>query len=173
MDEAARQAFETALRDGAYAVAWRYCCRLTASADDAQELLQDSIAHALPRFAQLRERDAFRGWLLAIVRTRHLMALRARRYCVPLEAELAAQLEAEPNPDTEAVLHALRSLPAPQRELLELFYIGDLSLTELSRVLGVPAAAAKHRLHRAREALRRAMTTQSGLAVSQQRPEEA
>jgi DNA-directed RNA polymerase specialized sigma24 family protein len=39
--------------------------------------------------------------------------------------------------------------------LLILFYIEGLSLAELGRVLNLPAIAVRHRLHRAREALRR------------------
>lgn len=146
--------FEDALRGEAYAAAWRYCCRLTRSAADAEELLQDSLAHALPRFGQLRDRLAFRAWLLAIVRTRFLAGLRRARRALPLEAELPAQLAAEPDPAAELVLAALRGLPAGPRELLELFYIEGLSLAELGRVLGIPAAAARHRLHRARQLLR-------------------
>lgn len=159
MDAAASRDFEQALRAGAYSAAWRYACRLTASADDARELLQDSLAHALTRFAQLRDPAAFKAWLLAIMRTRFLTALRARRPVVPLEGDLAGKLtvEQDTHPLGELVLGCLRALPAAQREVLELFYLEDLSLAELGRVLGVPAVAVRHRLHRAREALRRAV----------------
>lgn len=143
------------MRAGAYSAAWRYCCRLTANREDAEELLQDSLAHALPRYAQLRRSETFRGWLLAIVRTRFLTSLRQQRRVVPLEAELLDRLAADPEPEAELLLSALRGLPPAQRELLQLFYLEDLSLAELGRVLGVPAMAVRHRLHRAREALRR------------------
>jgi RNA polymerase sigma-70 factor (ECF subfamily) len=155
MDEIVRQEFEAALQAGAYAAAWRYSCRLTASADDARDLLQDSLAHALPRFVQLRDPVQFRSWLLSIVRTQFLMALRSKRLTVALETELVGQLAAEPDPAAELVLDGLRRLPAAQRELLELFYIEGLELAELGRVLHVPAIVARHRLHRARAALRR------------------
>jgi RNA polymerase sigma factor (sigma-70 family) len=169
--------FEDALRAGAYESAWRYCCRLTSTYEDAQDLLQESVGIALgqfsrlrdrarfkpwllaivrSRFLRLRDRARFKPWLLAIVRSRFLMQLRSRKLTVPLEEELVGQIEGESDPESEALLALLRALPASQREVLELFYLHDLSLRELGSVLGVPAIAARHRLHRAREALRRA-----------------
>jgi DNA-directed RNA polymerase specialized sigma24 family protein len=73
-----RQRFEDALRTGAYDNAWRYCCRLTASYEDAQDLLQDSLGHAVAQYARLRSRDSFRAWLLAIVRTRFVTGFTVR-----------------------------------------------------------------------------------------------
>lgn len=148
-------AFEVALRAGAYESAWRYCCRLTATSDDARDLLHDSLAHALRMYPRLRKGSSLRGWLLAIVRTQFLSGLRSKRLTVPLEDELLGQLEAPPDAEHELVLACLRGMPAAQRELLELFYIEDLSLAELGTVLGIPAVAARHRLHRARESLRK------------------
>jgi len=154
LEQTRSSGFEAALRDGAYESAWRYCCRLCRSYEDAQDLLQESLAHALSRFGVLRERESFRAWLLAIVRTQFLRALRRQHGSLPLTGEELEQLSTL-EPDGELVLAALRLLPAAQHELLTLFYIEGLSLAELGTVLGVPVIAARHRLHRAREALRR------------------
>jgi RNA polymerase sigma-70 factor (ECF subfamily) len=158
--ETSSQRFETALRAGAYAAAWRYCCRLCSSYEAAQDLLQDSLAHALQRFDTLREQDSFRAWLLAVVRTQFLSALRRQRLSLPLSGEELERLST-PAPEDELVLAGLRLLPAAQRELLALFYIEGLSLAELGRVLGLPTVAVRHRLHRAREALRRKVRQES------------
>jgi RNA polymerase sigma-70 factor (ECF subfamily) len=154
VDAETTRAFEAALRGGAYGAAWRYCCRLTRSLEEAEDLLQDSLAHALPRFGGLRDRMAFCAWLLAIVRTRFLSAVRARKLAVVAEGELAGRLAVQHGPDEQLVLESLCSLTPGQRECLELFYLEGLSLAELGRVLGIPAVAARHRLHRARGALR-------------------
>jgi RNA polymerase sigma-70 factor (ECF subfamily) len=155
LEDANHAAFTAALAEGAQATAWRYCCRLRISLADAEDLFQDSLGQAWASFGRLRNRAAFKPWLLSIVRRRHLMDLRQRRLATPAEDELVAPLVAEPDPQAELVLAGLRQLPAPQREALELFYIEGLNLAELGLVLGVPAIAARHRLHRAREALRR------------------
>jgi RNA polymerase sigma-70 factor, ECF subfamily len=162
------QRFEDALRAGAYQAAWRYCCRLTTSYEDAQDLLQDSVGHAYRRFGALRDAGRFKAWLLAIVRSRFLSQLRSRKLTVPLEEELLGQIETGEGGDDEVLAH-LRLLPPAQREALELFYIEGLSLAELGSVLGIPAVAARHRLHRAREALRRKVKESAELALGPRR----
>jgi hypothetical protein len=62
----------------------------------------------------------------------------------------------------ERLLHALRALPVEQQLVLELHYWEDLSPTELAEVLDIPAATARTRLFRARQALRAQMETQAG-----------
>jgi RNA polymerase sigma factor (sigma-70 family) len=158
VDDSHKQ-FEDWLRAGAYDSAWRYCCRLTSSYEDAQDLLQESVGIAFRKHARLRDASRFRSWLLAIVRSRFLMQLRSRRLTVPLEEELLGQVETLSEGAEELLAH-MRQLPVAQREVLELFYFEGLSLEELGRVLAVPEIAARHRLHRAREALRRSVQGQ-------------
>jgi RNA polymerase sigma factor (sigma-70 family) len=55
----------------------------------------------------------------------------------------------------ESLTPVLTLLPPPQQEILSLFYLEGLSLAETGMVLGIPARAAKQRLFRAREALKR------------------
>lgn len=56
--------------------------------------------------------------------------------------------------DAQYLLEALRSLPAPQREVIELVAVDQLSLTEAARVLDIRDGTARVRYHRARRALR-------------------
>ena len=48
----------------------------------------------------------------------------------------------------------LVELPAPEREVLILFYLQDLSLDDCAQVLEIPAGTVKSRLFRARRLLR-------------------
>ena len=57
----------------------------------------------------------------------------------------------------DAVRCAVEALPPLQREALILFEYDDLSLEEISAVVGVELAAVKSRLHRARVGLRRTL----------------
>jgi len=149
-------AFETALTDEAYAAAWRMCRRLARSPQDAEDLLQDGLTHAFTRFDQLRDQARFKGWLLSIIRTRHLDGLRRERSRPQATVELPDLADASATEplglDTAA---ALARLPQSQQELLSLFYIDGLNLSETGQVLGIRPQVVRQRLYRARQALRR------------------
>ena len=152
-DAMLRSRFEEALGGEAYAAAWRYALRLAGRREDAEDLLQDSLLHAYVKFRQLRNPDAFRGWLMSIVRTRFL-ARRRKFSPVTLETppEGPADAGRTPTPDEEAAADALRRLPETQGEILSLFYIDGLSLRETGAVLGISERTAKQRIFRARKA---------------------
>lgn len=56
--------------------------------------------------------------------------------------------------DAQHLLEALRSLPEPQREVIELVAVDQLTLTEAAHVLKIRDGTARVRYHRARRALR-------------------
>jgi RNA polymerase sigma factor (sigma-70 family) len=58
----------------------------------------------------------------------------------------------------EAVRLAVEALPVLQREVVVLFEFEDLPLDEIARIVGAETGAVKSRLHRARQALRKALT---------------
>lgn len=59
-----------------YSALWRWCCRLSARREDAEDLLQETLALAFSRLAQLRDEALVKGWLFAIARNLHLSRLR-------------------------------------------------------------------------------------------------
>jgi RNA polymerase sigma factor (sigma-70 family) len=154
--EAQWQQFEQLLEAGAYDSAWRYCCLLARTREDAQDLLSDALAQALRSFGQLRDAASFRGWLLSIVRSRFLNGERRRR-TERRHGEQLARIHAPVHSDPLAaqVALALEALPSDQRLPLTLFYLEGLSLRETARALGLGPAALQSRLHRARAALKR------------------
>ncbi len=167
---AEEQRFARLLDSAVYALAWRYACRLAPSYTDAQDLLQEALAHAIVRLGQLRDDTAFRGWLLSIVRTRHLMAQRSRLRRLQAEARLAAQsaaqwtIEAAPDPRGAKLAAALHRLPSEQRQLLCLHYLEGIAAPELAQIYGISRAAVEQRLHRGRLELRRILGAASAPA---------
>jgi RNA polymerase sigma-70 factor (ECF subfamily) len=156
--------FEHVLTPAIMEVAWRYSCRLCRTREDAEDLLQEALAHALARFSQLRDLTRFKSWLMSIVRTQFLMQQRrntAEKFTVyDREQDIGhslADLASGPNADPLADITAasLSQLPAEQREILSLFYLDGLSLQEAGQVLGISTGAVRSRLYRARGALRR------------------
>jgi RNA polymerase sigma-70 factor (ECF subfamily) len=62
---------------------------------------------------------------------------------------------AEKKDEWEQVQRAVSSLPLPQRVVIVLYYLNDLSLQEISEILEVPVGTVKSRLHYGRLALKR------------------
>ena len=61
-----------------------------------------------------------------------------------------------------AIMSAVRSLPAAEREVMLLVAWEQLTPAEAARALGVPQGTARSRLHRARRALRQALSERDG-----------
>ena len=69
--------------------------------------------------------------------------------------------ETNPAEPRSAALTALLRLPIDQQEVLSAHYLEGLSLDEVALMLSISPAAAKSRLARARDALRRELARQS------------
>jgi RNA polymerase sigma-70 factor (ECF subfamily) len=148
---------------------WTYVRRLVGEEDGAREVLQDAWLRILRGIARLRDGAKLRAWLFGIVR-RTLMDRLRSEYSRAGEVELG-DLDPADEPagggvegwsDREADLQALEvglgRLPLLEREVLALFYLRELSLSEVAETLGVPVGTVKSRLFRARHRLRREMS---------------
>jgi RNA polymerase sigma-70 factor (ECF subfamily) len=152
-----RERFEQLLDSECYACAWGYARRLSeqggGTRHDAEDLLQEALAHAWRGLPGLRDAGRFKPWLFAIIRRRYLTRRSRQR---PLQAldELPALPGPEADPLQRELLEALARLPEAPRELLSLFYLHGLSMQETAEVLGLAPGAVHMRLARARERLR-------------------
>ena len=70
--------------------------------------------------------------------------------------------QVELNDTWAQVQQALSSLPLPQRVVVVLYYINDLSLQEISDILEIPVGTVKSRLHYGRQALKEHLALLSG-----------
>ncbi|MBN2082748.1 RNA polymerase sigma factor [bacterium] len=163
--------FDACLAEHVYQAAWRYAWQLCRVAEDAEDLLQEALAHAWLSFPQLRDPARFKGWLLRIVRTRFLM--RKRRGGIETTdsdpADWAGTKGQHPAADPYGGLPpelatAVLDLAPALREVVELFYLHSLSSVEIGAVLSIRPAAVKVRLHRARLVLSRALAPGGRLA---------
>lgn len=135
--------------------------RVTGDPDAADELTQEVWLRVMQGIGRLREAARFRSWLFGIAH-RVLMDRLRLRYGAAVDADadpaLIEDAHGDPSGDRESaardVARGLDRLPSIEREVLTLFYLDDLSLAELSQVLGVPVGTVKSRLFRARNLLR-------------------
>ncbi|MFB3881789.1 MAG: sigma-70 family RNA polymerase sigma factor [Armatimonadota bacterium] len=134
------------------------CLKLVHDASAAEDLAQEALLTAFQKLGQLRDPSRFRPWLGAIALNACRMHLRA----LASRPEQAIPLEGLPDsPDRDApplgVDEALGRLDPASSRLLRLAYVIGLSEAEIADALSLSAAAAKSRLHRARQRLRKEM----------------
>jgi len=123
-----------------------------------EDAVQEAAVKAWRKLDRLRPGSDMRPWFLAIVANecRNVLRSRWRRSVVALDSDrlAAGQLEdaAVTEHDTRRALMALRY---KDRLVVVLHFYLDLPVEDLARVLDISPAAAKARLYRAIEHLRR------------------
>jgi len=140
----------------------RYCARMTGSAVDGEDVLQDALLKALHARAEGIEVENLGGWLLRIAHNTSLDFLRqrARSNVVPLTEEI--EDAAMPEPDILMVgFQTFLQLPELQRCAVILKDVLGHSVEEAAEIAGCSPAAAKSALQRGRAALR-ALAGQAG-----------
>jgi RNA polymerase sigma factor (sigma-70 family) len=126
------------------------CCAI--ALDRGEDAMQETLITVLRNLPTLREPAALRAWVRRIaVRQSLRMVSGERAYSV---AEVP-EVPSVPDLDTTIdVRSALAKLSPPQRAVLVLRDLEDLSERETAEALGVPEGTVKSGLHRARESFR-------------------
>jgi len=115
--------------------------------EDAEDAVQEAICAAYAGRGSLRDPARFRPWILKILVNKCYEFCRKRRTTVDL-ADIQDFLPA-PAADQAERLSLWQAVMA-----LTLFYYEDLSIREISAVLGISEAAVKTRLSRGRSRLK-------------------
>lgn len=137
-----------------------HATRLLGERDGAQDVVQDAWADILRSIGSLRDVNAFLPWALRIVSRRVARDISRRQRSRKLARDYAQEMDGtvpEQGPaaaDGYVVRQALRQLPKEQAATLALFYLEDLSVTEVATALDVPVGTVKTRLMHARRKLR-------------------
>ena len=123
---------------------------------DAEDVLQDVFFRCLRRQPAFRDQEHQKAWLItAAIRSSNSLLSRAdRRHGVGAEA--LEGLFTEDDTD-HAVYDAVMELPEKYRTAVHLFYYEGYSVEEIGRMTDTNPSTVKSHLHRAREALRRAL----------------
>jgi len=131
---------------------------------DAEDVAQDVFVKAYQELRAGRTAaDLTRAWMLRVAMTTAIDRRRSawwRRVVPTDQTPEVASRESTPEEqvvaesDRGAVLAAVQQLPLRLREVVVLYYFGDLTVGEVARVLRVSEAAVKTRLFRARDQLR-------------------
>jgi RNA polymerase sigma-70 factor, ECF subfamily len=154
-------------------MAYSIALRITAEPATAEDVVQEAFLGAWRNAERYVDgRGSVKTWLLSIVHHRAIDAIRRRRptsvFPEPDEA-VPARLtmpdvwgEVVEGLDRTAVLNALGSISAVQRQAIELAYFGGLTQVEIADRLAVPLGTVKSRMRLGLLGLRRALGGPSG-----------
>lgn len=137
-----------------------HATRLLGERDGAGDVVQEAWVEILRGLRGLRDEALFLPWALRIVTRRVAREIRRRQK----GRRLAEAVRAETDPvvpeagpdgmDAARVRGAIAALPPAQAATVALFYLEDLSVTEVATALDVPVGTVKTRLMHARAKLR-------------------
>jgi RNA polymerase sigma-70 factor, ECF subfamily len=125
----------------------------TADMAQAQDVVQEAFARALPRWERLRTYSDPVGWVrrvaLNLATSRWRQVRTFRRFASGYREEHVDG----PTPDRVALASALSTLPANQRRVIVQFYLADMTVAQIAHEDGIPDGTVKSWLHRGRAAL--------------------
>ncbi|HEX4628815.1 MAG TPA: sigma-70 family RNA polymerase sigma factor [Gemmatimonadales bacterium] len=146
----------------------RFATRMLGSRDAAADAVAEGFVRAFRHLASCREPARLRTWLYRIVANRCKSHL-ARRSVADVPLDDAPPI-ADPS-DAESALErreqvalvgrALAQLPPDKREAFVLKHVEGMSYEEMAAVTGERIPTLKMRVHRAREALLKALEEQA------------
>ena len=159
VDDDLEREFEARLADSS-TLAFRVAFSVLRHRQDAEDVAQDAFVRAHGRYAQLRDRDRFRAWLVrvtwrlaldhlrrakrrAIREHEHVSTVTASVEDIAAHGERAAQLWA-----------AVDALPEKLRIVVVLSAIDGHSTREVAQLLALPEGTVKSRLFAARQKLK-------------------
>lgn len=125
---------------------------------DAEEVAAEAFRIVWQQYHNGRALDV--PWLYGIVRNLIGNEYRRRKRATALRDRISDETvieDADLAERRQTVREVIRTLPAPQRELLQMAYWDELSPMEISKLLGIPASTVRVRLFRARRLVRDAL----------------
>lgn len=134
---------------------YRYAYWLCRDRFTAEELVQEMFARAWANWSSLRDRDAAKPWLIAILRNERARMFARKQISVSEDDVYELEIpEASNVVDNLDMKQRLERLPLSYREPLLLQVLGGFSCAEIADMLGTSEGAIMTRLTRARQTLR-------------------
>ena len=164
-DDAAFDGLVEKYEKGVHALAWRKI----GDFHDAEEITQDAFLQAYKKLSTLKNPHQFAGWLYVIANRLCIDWLRKQKPAMqslentPVEdiEEISYRYHVSQQQQTrnaehhhEIVKKLLEKLPESERTVVTLYYLGEMTMKEISKFLGVSVKTISSRLHRARKRLK-------------------
>ncbi|GLQ78866.1 DNA-directed RNA polymerase sigma-70 factor [Mesorhizobium huakuii] len=136
----------------------RYCARMTGSALDGEDIMQEALFEAYRKIGQLDDTQALRPWLFRIAHNRCIDFIRTRRTRLKAEAgyagdEIVLPVEPAGAGAGRAIERLVVHLPPKERACVLLKDVFDHSLEEIAGLVGSTSGGVKSALNRGRAKL--------------------
>jgi RNA polymerase sigma-70 factor (ECF subfamily) len=159
------QEFGARLADSS-ALAFRVAYSVLRQRQDAEDIAQEAFVKAHRHLGQLRDREAFRGWLVRMVWRLALDRNRGDRRRETREQVVASEVRTAPTVEDDAIAgerqqalwNAIDQLPEKLRVAIVLSAIDGHDVKDVASLLGVPEGTVKSRLFLARKQLEEALS---------------
>jgi RNA polymerase sigma-70 factor, ECF subfamily len=134
---------------------YAYAYRLTSSAADAEDIVQNVFLRAVKNCDRLAEASNLQAYLYAMVRN-EAIRWRQSKFAANTTAELdeVQQMDNANEVDRDWLQTGLMKLPESSRRILLMFYFEDATYKEIAEALEVPIGTVMSRLSRAKQSLR-------------------
>jgi RNA polymerase sigma-70 factor (ECF subfamily) len=146
--------------------------RMLNNRQEAEDIVQDTFMRTYENLERYDAAHKFSTWIYRIATNLCIDRLRKKKAAFSLDADVSegdgldgySILHAkDPSPEQELILSerqqvvhlAMEALPVKYKSAMALKYYHDLSLQEISDILGIPVSTVKTRIHRGRDYLRR------------------
>ncbi|MBN4057928.1 RNA polymerase sigma factor [Olleya sp. AH-315-K02] len=142
----------------------KFCSKafwITKDKDVSKDIAQESWKTILSKIHNLNDPNSFGSWALTIVYRKSIDLMKSNKIKMDklnqyqYEQESIIKTKEVDNVDLKkALLEAIKSLSEQHQMVINLFYVEDYSLQQISEILDISVGTAKSRLFHAREKLK-------------------
>ena len=127
------------------------------SREDAEDLLHDVFIKFMEKMPRLHHDEHKRAWLVRVTVNACVDALRKKQYRNHLSLDEVAETVSTERTEKADVFYALDALATQDKTIILLHDLEGYPIKEISFMLGITLSAAKMRLARARDRLKKLM----------------
>jgi RNA polymerase sigma factor (sigma-70 family) len=136
--------------------------RILNNREDAEDILQETFVECFRNLASFRFESTFGAWLKKILVNKCINQIKKKKIDLTLFETLPSDTceeEAETNYDTRKIFKGIEMLPDGYRIILTLYLLEGYDHSEISQILGISESTSKSQYSRAKEKLRKIITT--------------
>ena len=132
--------------------------------DDANDAIQDTLYSAYKNYENLKEKAYFSTWVIRILINKCYDIINKNKKIAYIDDSITENTTGtEDNYEIENSLEwVLKQIDKDLKDIVVLYYYDELSVTEISNILGIPQGTVKSRLARAREQIGKIIKKEEG-----------